>query len=256
MAVRDHINRVNKLRAQVITVDPSQRLIEVTTADGGLRRLSVYDVPSQFTWPLEGEEWSIYEENGYWYLGNKWLNPDESELFESMSPGDSRSPGLFKTKLTGGNQKTWVIRHHLNNLAPNVSITEAPKYFIFGKTASPTDTTLYNLVGAYTDPAVPGLIWCSSTRELIKYTTWVYDVPTGMNKYTGCTRGYGGTTPATHIGYSLSELSSVDFEKCWKPIEPIFPDFTYVLDENTILIELPNVLSTYDPNYLQLTVTG
>ena len=95
MAVRDHINRVNKLRAQVITVDPSQRLIEVTTADGGLRRLSVYDVPSQFTWPLEGEEWSIYEENGYWYLGNKWLDPDESELFEAMNPGDSLTPKHF-----------------------------------------------------------------------------------------------------------------------------------------------------------------
>lgn len=92
MAVRDHINRVNKLRAQIVTVDPSQRLIQVVTADGGLRQLSVYDIPSQFTWPLEGEEWSIYEENGYWYLGNKWLNPDEDEEFKNLSPGDTYLP--------------------------------------------------------------------------------------------------------------------------------------------------------------------
>lgn len=88
MPLKDHFNRVPRLRGTITTVDPSQRLIEISTADGNIRRLAIFDVPSHFTWPKQGEEWGCYEENGYWYLGNKWLNPDESAAFEAMQPGE------------------------------------------------------------------------------------------------------------------------------------------------------------------------
>jgi hypothetical protein len=252
MAVRDHINRVNKLRAQVITVDPSQRLIEVATADGGLRQLSVYDVPSQFTWPLEGEEWSIYEENGYWYLGNKWLDPDESELFEAMNPGDSLTPKHFTTKLEDPNSSVFLVKHGLKNECPTVSITESRKYFIFGKDASATDTSLYCYIGVPDFPTTGGVIWCEDTQELIKYTTWAYDIPTNMNLFTGCTRGYAGTTASAHKAINFPE----PFEKCWKVLEPIFPDFVTIVDPDRILIQLPSKLGSLDSSHLKVTVTG
>lgn len=88
MAIGDHFHRAPKLRAKITTVDPTQRLIEVVTIDGAARRLAIWDVPSGFTWPAEGEDWSIFEENGYWKLGNKFLSPDESATLESLAPGE------------------------------------------------------------------------------------------------------------------------------------------------------------------------
>lgn len=86
--------RVAKLRAQITTVDPASRVIEVATVDGAARRLFVADIdPAGFVWPQVGEEWSIYDENGYWRLGAKFLSQDESALFESLQPGD-HYPGL------------------------------------------------------------------------------------------------------------------------------------------------------------------
>lgn len=70
-----------------MTVDPSQRLIEVITADGAARRLAIWEVSGGFTWPKEGEDWSIYEENGYWMLGSKFLDPDENAKLQALSPG-------------------------------------------------------------------------------------------------------------------------------------------------------------------------
>lgn len=105
MPVRDHMSRVNKLRAKIITVDPSQRLIQVATADGGLRQISVWEVPTNFTWPVQDEQWTIYEENGYWYLGGKILNVEEDEILRSLSPGDSYTigeGGLVGFKITDG----------------------------------------------------------------------------------------------------------------------------------------------------------
>lgn len=88
--VNDRMNRVPKFRGIITTVDPSQRLIEVSTPDGGMHRLAVFDVPAAFTWPKQGESWSVYEQNGNWYLGDKFLDPEEDVAFRAMQPGESR----------------------------------------------------------------------------------------------------------------------------------------------------------------------
>lgn len=93
MPIRDHQTRVAKLRVRVTLVDPSQRIIEVADKTGSPRRLTVFEVPVGWTWPVVGEEWSIYEENGTWVLGNKFLSPEEAKAFESQEPGDSFSLG-------------------------------------------------------------------------------------------------------------------------------------------------------------------
>lgn len=77
------------MRVYITAVDPAQRLIHAVGADGGAKQLSVFEVPAYFIWPQVGEQWTAYEENGYWYLGHKFLNPDDSAIFESLNPGDS-----------------------------------------------------------------------------------------------------------------------------------------------------------------------
>lgn len=92
MAIKDHITRIAKLRVKVHTVDPSQRLVEVVTVDGSARQLFITDIRPGFVWPVEGEEWSIYEENGYWILGNKFPNPVEAAELEALQPGETWKP--------------------------------------------------------------------------------------------------------------------------------------------------------------------
>lgn len=87
MSVADHIARTSKLRTVVTTVDPSQRIIEVATKDGTVRRLAIFEIPNGFRWPREGEEWTIYQENGYWYLGSPILSSEDDEQLRSLQPG-------------------------------------------------------------------------------------------------------------------------------------------------------------------------
>lgn len=88
MAIKDHVNKVAKMRISITAVDPTQRLIHAVGADGGAKQISVFEVPAYFIWPQVGEQWTAYEENGYWYLGHKFLNSEESDAFQSLNPGD------------------------------------------------------------------------------------------------------------------------------------------------------------------------
>jgi hypothetical protein len=109
MAIRDHVQRVRKLRGRVTTVDPSQRIVEVVTADGNAHRVYITDISAGgFVWPIEGEDWSIYEENGMWVLGNKFLNQDEAVELESLQPGDTYPPRFTIEGTPGdGDVATW-----------------------------------------------------------------------------------------------------------------------------------------------------
>jgi hypothetical protein len=101
MAVSDHVGTVSKLRAKILTVDPSRRIIEAAANDAYARRIALFDVPQGFVWPQEGEEWSIYEENGYWRLGNRYLDPEENDALQDFAPGVAVAPTNSKT-LDGG----------------------------------------------------------------------------------------------------------------------------------------------------------
>lgn len=87
--VKTHMTRVAKLRVKILMVDPAQRIIDVAIVDGNARRLAMFDIDPSFVWPREGEEWSIYEENGDWVLGKKFLNADENGAFQASIPGMS-----------------------------------------------------------------------------------------------------------------------------------------------------------------------
>lgn len=89
MALSDHLSSVKKLRARIVSVDTTQNMIDVITV-GGPQRITVWEVPADFRWPIEGEDWSIYEENGYWYLGNRANEPTDKFSINQMDPGAMR----------------------------------------------------------------------------------------------------------------------------------------------------------------------
>lgn len=89
MAVKDHLHRTPKLRGKISTVDPSQGIIEVITTDGAARRLASFDSAPFFRWPKAGEEWTIYEENGHWLLGDRFPLTDDAITDKELQPGDA-----------------------------------------------------------------------------------------------------------------------------------------------------------------------
>jgi hypothetical protein len=133
MALSNHQYRVSKLRARIVTVDPANSRIDAITGDGTLYQLAMYDVPSGFVWPKEDESWSIYEENGYWRLGHRFLNDDERQSIQDLAPGERYYSGeeqqqlvdLIDSRVTAGSSDkhythtqtlpsaTWNINHDL-----------------------------------------------------------------------------------------------------------------------------------------------
>jgi hypothetical protein len=89
MPIRDHVNRVAKYKALIVTVDPPTGTLEAVGPDGQVRPIPLFAVPYGFTWPREGEYWSIYDENGYWRLGEKFLSPEERAAFQALAPGET-----------------------------------------------------------------------------------------------------------------------------------------------------------------------
>lgn len=113
MAIRDHQTRVAKLRVTIVTVDPTQRLIEAVAQDGAVRRLATFDAPNNFRWPREGEQWSIYEENGYWTLGNQFEVDPDAQSIEDFGVGDGPGTKKFVATLGDGVSTAFTIRHGL-----------------------------------------------------------------------------------------------------------------------------------------------
>lgn len=91
MSIKDHINRVPKMRARITTVDTTNLYVECVAKDGQVRRINVQEqLPTLFRWPTEGEEWMIAEQNGSWYLGDRVNTTLDYPLInqEQLSQGD------------------------------------------------------------------------------------------------------------------------------------------------------------------------
>lgn len=150
MAIKDHVSRVSKLRARIVTVDPTQRLIEVVTPDAAVRRLAVFETPPSFTWPKEGEEWSIYQENGYWYLGNRFANIDDPVKIEDLQPGDNLLlanaifDGTYAADVGDGTSTAITLTHNLGtrDLTVLVRETSSPYSQVFPAIEFPTLDTI------------------------------------------------------------------------------------------------------------------
>lgn len=68
MPVGQPLSSIARYTCSIITVDPTQRLIEVNMQGSGARYITIVDVPIAFRWPVVGEKWVIRQENSNWYL--------------------------------------------------------------------------------------------------------------------------------------------------------------------------------------------
>lgn len=80
---------LTKQRVQIVTVDPESRRIEALTKDGAIIQIAVFEIPTQFRWPVEGEFWTVYREGLYWHLGSAF-EVDEDFKVEDMEPGETK----------------------------------------------------------------------------------------------------------------------------------------------------------------------
>lgn len=73
---------------RIVTVDPTQGLIEGVFKTGDVRQISVYTTPPAFRWPQVGEDWMVRQENGTWYLDGFWPNSEAPNQLANVAPGD------------------------------------------------------------------------------------------------------------------------------------------------------------------------
>jgi hypothetical protein len=95
-------------RVQIVTCDPSQRLIEGRLRDGVVVRIAVWEIPSGFRWPQQGEYWTINYRNNFWHLGQPMEVGESRKPIEDLEPGD--------TKFGGGEDSTVYIDGVLQNV--------------------------------------------------------------------------------------------------------------------------------------------
>jgi hypothetical protein len=111
MAVSDFLPRVPKWKCRIVTADPVANRVEVVLGDGAVRQVNTYNLPR---WPVEGEIWTVYQENQEWNLAFRWQ--DDTEVFrgEHMQPGDMRldSDAIYDAS---GN-RLFVTRPDLNGI--------------------------------------------------------------------------------------------------------------------------------------------
>jgi hypothetical protein len=80
---------------EVTHVYPPNKEVAGTLRDGGTVAVSLFEVPSGFRWPIEGEIWTIERDrldNTQWVLGNRVHHQllDHELAITDMSPGEMR----------------------------------------------------------------------------------------------------------------------------------------------------------------------
>lgn len=90
MAIRDHVTRTPRMRGKITLVDPPNGIVEAVCRDGAARRIGIATTSTLFRWPIEGEEWAVYEQNGQWYLGERFTDIDTPPPLSAVATGESR----------------------------------------------------------------------------------------------------------------------------------------------------------------------
>ena len=102
MAIHDHIKPGLDARvmAKIVTVDPAQRKIEAALKDGGLIHIAVFDSPSVFVWPQQGEHWTVRKDSGIWRLDKRVDSNDEHKI-DNINPGEAKIYADTITNMSG-----------------------------------------------------------------------------------------------------------------------------------------------------------
>lgn len=74
---------------KILTVQPSKRKIEAALKDGGLIHVATFDTGPVFVWPVEGEYWTVRQENGMWML-DKRVDVADDHKIDNLMPGQAK----------------------------------------------------------------------------------------------------------------------------------------------------------------------
>lgn len=90
MAVSNQYSMNNKVRVQIVTVDPASRRLEGMLKDGAVVQIATWEVGPAFVWPKLDEHWTIRRENAYWYLGARIEKLGDDHSVQDMQPGHAK----------------------------------------------------------------------------------------------------------------------------------------------------------------------
>jgi hypothetical protein len=83
-----------KQTVRIMTVDPTQRRVEATLKDGAMIQIRVFEIPSVFRWPREGELWVVRKDSGFWtLLGRVEHEQDGLGVVEELAAGTTKVTG-------------------------------------------------------------------------------------------------------------------------------------------------------------------
>lgn len=125
-----------KVAARILTVDPATRRIEGTLVDGAMVQIKAQEISTVFRWPLEGEVWTIRQDDGFWILDSRIENPEDGY-------GDVATMKAGETKITGDTNIA-------GNLVVNGSIT------VLDSTSSYITAGTYSTTRKWTTPVGNG----------------------------------------------------------------------------------------------------
>jgi hypothetical protein len=77
-----------KYSVTIVTVDPTQGIIQGALKTGSAAHISVYNTPPAFRWPQVGEAWTVRQENGSWFLDCLWPPTSVPITYKDVDPGD------------------------------------------------------------------------------------------------------------------------------------------------------------------------
>jgi hypothetical protein len=88
MTVSDHLPRAAKWKGRIVTSDPETGRIEVVLGDGAVRQVSMGTINGVRRWPVEGEVWTVRNENNMWSLDERWED-DDGFASSDLAPGEA-----------------------------------------------------------------------------------------------------------------------------------------------------------------------
>lgn len=144
MAVSDHMKQGlhQKSVVRIITVNIPQGYLEAVMKDGAMVHILIKGVPTVFRWPMTGEVWTVWRENGYWILGERIEEKADAQgWIADLEEGDTQITGnvvitgtasvgefpivrKYTTLIGDGVETEYVIEHNLGTMDITFSIRE------------------------------------------------------------------------------------------------------------------------------------
>lgn len=77
-------------RVQIVTVDPATRYVEFKLKDQVVVTTQVWEVPSFFRWPKEGEYWTVERTGNTWKLGDRMEDVHTVKPVTEVAAGEAK----------------------------------------------------------------------------------------------------------------------------------------------------------------------